>query len=187
MTTIAGEPPGKWNDYLSAVRAQAVGGTGAGEALFEFGRVLVGEAEARRQAARRVAAEHRLATLRAISSSLAGAFEMPVMLGRLESGLAQLGIGGGYIALFNHQSPDAEWSRMVMGPRVDETGPVPPRGMRFRTKHLLPAQIEDSWRSRPWVLEPLVFQNEPLGFTLLPGERRNRPCTTPSASRWPAP
>ncbi len=170
-TTIAGEPPGKWNDYLTAVRAQvaAADGKRAEETLFEFARVLVGEAEARRQAARRVAAEHRLATLRAISSSLAGAFEMPVMLGRLESGLTRLGIGGGYIALFDHQTPDAEWSRLVMGPRADATRPFPPRGIRFPTKHLLPPVVDQSWRARPWVLEPLVFQDEPLGFTLLPG------------------
>ncbi len=170
-TTIAGEAPGKWNNYLTAVRAQTVAADGARaeETLFEFARVLVGEAEARRQAARRVAAEHRLATLRAISSSLAGAFEMPVMLGRLESGLTRLGIGGGYIALFDHQAPDAEWSRLVMGPRADETHPFPPRGVRFRTKHLLPSVTAEPWRTRPWVLEPLVFQDEPLGFTLLPG------------------
>jgi len=170
-TTYVGEPPGKWNELLSVVRAQsaAASSTRAGENLFEFARVLVGEAEARRQAARRIEAEERLATLRAISSSLAGAFEMPVMLARLESGLARLGIGGGYIALFDDQSPDSGWSRLVMGPRTDASKPFPSRGVRFRTKRILPDFADQSWRGRPWVLEPLVFQSESLGFTLFPG------------------
>jgi DNA-binding LacI/PurR family transcriptional regulator/signal transduction histidine kinase len=175
-TTIGGGEPGRWNNYLSVAAAHAeppapdaAEARTARAALFEFARVLVGEAESRLQAARRIAAEERLATLRAISASLAGAFEMPVMLARLEAGLARLGISGGYIALFDDQTPEAEWSRLVMGPRAPEERPLPARGIRFRTRQLLPSRVDVSWRRLTWVLEPLVFQNEPLGFILLPG------------------
>jgi DNA-binding LacI/PurR family transcriptional regulator/signal transduction histidine kinase len=186
-TTLAGGEPGKWNDYLSAIHHQAaalIDGRSVELApLIEFARVLIGEAESRLQASRRVAAENRLATLRAISASLAGAFEIPVMLGRLESGLTRLGIGGGYIALFDQRHPTAEWSRMVMSPRSgdprdgdaqsesenDEPRALPARGVRFRSEGLLPPEVEESWRERRWVLEPLVFQKEPLGYMLLPG------------------
>lgn len=51
-------------------------------ALMESARVLVGESKSRLQAARRVAAEQRYATLRAVSASLAAAFEVPAMLQR---------------------------------------------------------------------------------------------------------
>ena len=66
---------------LSAIHHQAAANAdGSGIALaplFEFARVLIGESESRLQAARRVAAENRLAILRATSASLAGAFEDP--------------------------------------------------------------------------------------------------------------
>ena len=171
-TTLQDGAPGKWNDYLSVIH-HLTRGTERAEAaapLFEFARVLVGEAESRLQAARRVAAEKRLATLRTISASLAGAFEMPVMLGRLEAGLTRLGIGGGYIVLFDptHRG-GADWSRLVMVTRDGSAAELPPSGIRFRTPGLLPPRIERSWRGKLWVLEPLVFQNEPLGYILLPG------------------
>jgi signal transduction histidine kinase len=176
-TTLEGGELGKWNDYLSAIHYQAaanVDGSGIALApLFEFARVLIGESESRLQAVRRVTAENRLAILRATSASLAGAFEMPVMMGRLEAGLARLGIGEGYIALFEQHHPAGEWSRLVMSPaRHDRSEPksgIPRRGVRFHSARLLPPRIEDSWREGRWVLEPLVFQNEPLGYMLLPG------------------
>jgi DNA-binding LacI/PurR family transcriptional regulator/signal transduction histidine kinase len=172
-TALAGGRPGIWNDYLSVVRREVHTGKEAGNgnelSLFEFARVLVGETESRLQAARRVAAEERLATLRSISASLAGAFQMPVMLGRLEAGLGRLGIDGGYIALFDGRGPTGEWSRLVMMPQNGDGQTLPPGGIRFHTSRLLPPKIEESWRQGHWVLEPLVFQDEPLGYILLPG------------------
>ena len=166
-TTLEGGAPGRWNDYLSVVRHAAADGGDAGDraALFEFARVLVGEAESRLQAARRVAAEKRLATLRSISASLAGAFEMPVMLARLEDGLARLGIGGGFIVLFDPHGR-AGWSRLVMAPRP---AALPRSGHSIPYPGAVPPGVDEAWRGRPWVLEPLVFQNEPLGYILLPG------------------
>jgi DNA-binding LacI/PurR family transcriptional regulator/signal transduction histidine kinase len=167
-TILSGGKPGKWNDYLSVVR-HAVD---TPQELLEFARVLVGEAESRLQAVRRLAAERRLATLRAISASLAGAFEMPVMLANLEAGLRRLGIDGGHIALFARPADAvqaSEWSRLVMTSRHEHHGKLPAGGIRFRTQRLLPPREGDSWRKGLWVLEPLVFQNEPLGYMILPG------------------
>ena len=173
VTALAGGKPGKWNGYLSAIQhlveTQGQGDDRTPPGLFEFARVLIGESESRLQAARRIAAEERLATLRAISASLAGAFEMPVMLARLEAGLVELGIGGGYIALFEQRDLISEWSRLVMAPRDAQAGELPAGGIRFRTIDLVPPAIGQSWREGLWVLEPLVFQKEPLGYILLPG------------------
>jgi len=184
-----GKLSARWNGFLSLVRREAGGGgrlggalagegaegaacaglsgTVQGERLFEFARVLVGETESRFQAARRTAAEERFAMLREISASLAGSFEMPVMLSRLEAGLEHLGIGGGHLALFEGRS--AEWSRLVMIPRDAPMGPLSAKGIRFRTAHLIPPRFGGGWRQGSWILEPLVFQDEPLGYLLLPG------------------
>lgn len=172
-TALAGGEPGVWNDYLSVVRHRADSGREAGgsktASLFEFARWLIGETESRLQAVKRVASEERLARLRSISASLAGAFQMPVMLGRMEAGLVRLGIGGGYLALFDGRDPSVEWSRLVMVPRNEDAKALPSGGIRFRTARLLPPRVEESWREGHWVLEPLVFQDEPLGYILLPG------------------
>lgn len=163
-TILAGGSPGAWRQLVSVVRRTST----LPEGLFEFAMVVVGEVETRLQAARRVAAEERLATLRAISSSLAGAFEMPLMLSRLETGLERLGIGGCYLALFE-PGPRKGWSRLVMAPHgASSADTLPVRGVRFRTVHLLPPRVGAAWRDAVWVLEPLVFQTDPLGYILLP-------------------
>jgi len=94
---------------------------------------------------------------------------MPVMLARLEAGLVELGIGGGYIALFEQRDLISKWSRLVMAPRDARVGELPSGGIRFRTIDLVPPRIGQTWREGLWVLEPLVFQKEPLGYILLPG------------------
>ena len=164
-TILAGRRPGAWRGYLSVIRHAVP----LEESLFEFALVIIGEAESRVQAARRVAAGERMATLRAISASLGGAFEMPLLLSRLEAGLERLGIGGCYLALFEGDDRSTEWSRLVMAPRSAGAPTLPLHGVRFRTERLLPPRVDESWRDAVWVLEPLVFQTEPLGYILLPG------------------
>jgi DNA-binding LacI/PurR family transcriptional regulator/signal transduction histidine kinase len=165
-TILAGGRPGAWRDYLSVVRHSA----SVAPDLFEFALVMVGEAESRLEAARRVAAEERLVTLRAISSSLAGAFEMPLMLSRLETGLERLGMGGCY--LVSADASDASGASGASGESdasgASDASAVPARGIRFRTERLLPPRVGSSWRDAVWVLEPLVFQTEPLGYIMLP-------------------
>jgi DNA-binding LacI/PurR family transcriptional regulator/signal transduction histidine kinase len=164
-----GANPDKWNQYLSVVREGRPGEVRLPPALFEFARELIGEVAARQQAARRVAAEQRLAALRGLSASLAGAFEMPVMLERLQAGLSRLGIGGCYLALFRDRQ--ALWSRLVLAPDPSGLRPAGAArgGIRFRTSRLLPEAVGNAWRQGPWVLEPLIFQDEPLGYLLFPG------------------
>lgn len=166
----------RWNDILSVVRSQLAESAEV-QRLIEFSRVLVGEVESRAQAKRRTASIERSAALLEISASLAASFELPVMLARLESGLERLAVGAGYLALFEATTP--EWSRLVLHPeQVGErrSSPGPGSGRpsgakanRFETSSLLPPSEGDGWRGRSWVLEPLVFQSEALGYLLLPG------------------
>ena len=156
----------RWNGFLSLI-ARRAGAEGA--PLLEFARVLVGETETRFQAARRTSAEERFATLREISASLAGSFDMPVTLARLEAGLDRLGIGGGYLALFERRGRSEEWSRLVMVPRDTGVVALSAKGLRFHTSNLVPPAAGGAWRQGSWILEPLVFQNEPLGYIMLAG------------------
>jgi DNA-binding LacI/PurR family transcriptional regulator len=95
----------QWIDFLAAARRRAFPGRARmgpeAVSLFEFACGLVGETASRRQAARRVEGERRTAALRDISAYLGGAFDLPLVLRRLEEGLAGLGIRQGYVALFD--------------------------------------------------------------------------------------
>ncbi len=168
-TSLKGGSLGDWNDFLSVI-SNGVSPQRMPSSLIEFARVLVGEAESRFQAARRVAAEQRYSTLRAVSASLAAAFEMPAMLQRLEGGLSALGIDSCYLVLFDEEYSVTGGGRLVMARQDGTPYALPSGGIPFKAVRLLPPHLKTSWERRQWVLEPLIFQNEPLGYLLLPGD-----------------
>lgn len=162
-----------WHDYLSVIRRRT---TPSGkpvakqrESLFEFARALLGDIENRHHAERRVAAENKLSSLRSVSASLSGGFEMNIILHRLETGLQELGIGEGFLVLFQGEEKPSPSSRLMLAPKCHGRNEIPEGGIRFQTKRLLPRHCDINWRESSWVLEPLVFQDEPLGYMMLPG------------------
>jgi DNA-binding LacI/PurR family transcriptional regulator/signal transduction histidine kinase len=163
----------KWNDFLAVVRRKAFPpGRRAGPAsssLFEFASGLIGETGSRMQAARRVDGERRMAALREISAYLAGAFDLPLMLKRLQEGLSSLRIARGYVALFDGSDPAFTYSRLILAVGPGRRAGRAPGGRRFRTERLLPESEGEEWRSGHWILEPLVYQDEALGYFLLSG------------------
>jgi len=184
----------QWMDYLSAARRRAFPrGRVSPEAaaVFEFASALVGETASRRQAARRVAGERQAAAVREIGAYVGGAFDLPLVLQRLQEALTDLGIQRGYVTLFDGENgapavgrPEAE-SPKAGGAGAD--GPAlsarlvfasrPGRGRaavkrpvrRFPAERLLPASEGEGWRGGTWILEPLVYQDEALGYLLLSG------------------
>lgn len=155
-----------WNDLLSVARNK-VPDTKAARQLFEFARVLVGEADSRSQAAARTASNGRSTALLEISASLAASFELPVMLARLEAGLGRLGLGGAFLALFHEGGPKR--ARLLLRPNHLGTTAGSAKTHEFTTTSLVPKREGLRWRQGSWVLEPLVFQHEPLGYLLFPG------------------
>lgn len=179
---VAGRSLSRWNSYLAMVhRTVAAEETADSDsvALFEFAQILVGRTQSRLQAARRVKSEEQFAELRELNASLAGSFEIPIMLERLSEGLHSLGIGGGYLAVF--PGGDRSRAHLLMSPEgvIDShlaadrhagRQEAPRTGEpEFAVSELLPACADRAWRSGVWVFEPLVFQDEPLGYILLPG------------------
>ncbi len=163
----------RWNDFLAIVRRKALPpgkrASPALSSLFEFASGLIGETGSRMQAARRVDGERRMAALREISAYLAGAFDLPLMLQRLQEGLASLGIAGGYVALFDDEGPASRWSRLILVIRPGRRSGLTRKGRRFPTERLLPRSEGEEWRVGHWILEPLVYQDEALGYFLLSG------------------
>ncbi len=182
--TVWGKNLNRWTEYLPGIRRRAAFEDDEEKLkslapLFEFSQVLVGRMESRLQAARRVKSEGRFAALRELNATLAGSFEIPVMLERLSAGLRTLGIGGGYLAVF--QPAGSSHARLLMSPEGVVDSDIAPdlksrgrpaahrRNFEFATSELLPSYADNQWRSGVWVFEPLVFQDEPLGYMLMPG------------------
>ena len=162
---LCGEDPSRWNGVLLSLRSAAeTGGSGtAVNSLLEVAGIILGEMRYRDQTVRRAAVEERFEELRSISASLAGSFEIDALFSKLLEGLLRLGIGEGFVALLANGGAKG-WARLVLTPQG--SGGL---GVRFRVRQLLPAQVGVAWRAKRWVLEPLVFQDEPLGYMLLPG------------------
>ena len=168
-----GEDLRQWNDYLTIIKHRVAKFEPKTQdriqSLFETARVLLGDIESRRQAERRVAAENKLSSLRSVGSSLSGGFEMPVMLNRLKNGLTELGIGEGFLALFDKSEDKPKRSVLMMAPENMIPNLIPSKGIRFFTTGILPPKIDSHWKNKSWILEPLVFQEEALGYMMLPG------------------
>ena len=64
------------------------------------------------------------------------------------------------------KAPDTRWARLVVATRPGRRGGARGSGRRFRTERLLPAGEGEGWRAGRWILEPLVYQDEALGYFL---------------------
>ncbi len=159
----------RWQDYLTAIRSKLREEESwdlvFDEFLFESARDLIAKAETRSQAERRIQASRRYATLRSIGSSLIAAFEMNSMIRELAKGLHALGFYRGFLVRVDGKDIPNGWSRLWMS--LDDSQILPNKPIRFHSNDILPPDI--LWRQECWVLEPLVFQDEILGYMVLPG------------------
>jgi hypothetical protein len=132
--------------------------------LMGAARVFTNEKIGRYQAAKRIAAESSFETLRQVSAMLAGAFELADMFSNLKRGLQLFGLDRGYLVVFNRKKGKA---RLLMSVE-DEQRSDPSFSQEFDYAQLLPARIGPVWRQGQWILMPLVYNDEPLGYLIIP-------------------
>ena len=159
---------GRWNEYLSVVEHTCANHTLPGSipltSLIGAARAFTTEKIGRYQAAKRVAVESSFDTLRRISAMLAGAFELPEMYRNLKRGLELFGFKQGYLVVFDGNRGRA---RLLMDVREDgESSHVYSRD--FTYTELLPVSVGKAWRQGQWILMPLVHNDEPLGYLIVP-------------------
>lgn len=144
---------------VDAVESRAFPGNADPHPLAEAGRRLASEARVRVQASRLHGAIDRFAAVRNLSARIAGAFGRDTLLQRLQEGWESVGVRRGFLVLFDAGPEGAlpPVSRVVL----------PADGAAFPTRQLLPVRWGRPWDKGRWVLEPLVYQEEPLGYLLL--------------------
>lgn len=144
---------------VDALEARAFPGSGDPHPLADAGRRLASEVRVRAQASRLHGAVDRFAAVRGLSARIAGAFGREALFQRLQEGWQAIGIRRGLLVLF--ESPT--------GPGLPPFSRValPDASHPFPTRDLLPSAWGRPWTQGRWVLEPLVYQAEPLGYLLL--------------------
>jgi methyl-accepting chemotaxis protein/DNA-binding LacI/PurR family transcriptional regulator len=99
-------------------------------------------------------------------------FQMESIASIMASGLPGLGVGSAYVALFENPAsyaypePAPEWSRLIFA--MDENGrrPLPPEGVRFPSRILIP---DEAWRHDRGSLlsvHDLRYQDRQIGFAV---------------------
>jgi DNA-binding LacI/PurR family transcriptional regulator/signal transduction histidine kinase len=161
-----------WERLLSALRVEISedAGSAARETLLEQFRMLeaatevVGEMKLRVQSARSRNGARRSATLRAVGLSLTEAFETPVLISRLQAGLRELGFSEGFLVI-------EEETRSQLLLSAAEQRAVTGRGDAQPVSQdlILPEGTLESAVSQIWILVPLVFQSQVMGYLVLPG------------------
>jgi PAS domain S-box-containing protein len=182
----AGNEVRLWQNGLSVLRRWLLPGLDAkvlplADNLWQQARVMIGEVAERARAYQALRTEQQAQMLREVSQALITTFDVERLMDVLAEGLPRLSFPAGYLSLYEtpqpyqYPQPDLGWSRLMLA--YDERGRVElePGGQRFPTGQLLP---EEMWPDRQFsfVVEPLYFQNDQIGFALFDmGPREGSP------------
>jgi DNA-binding LacI/PurR family transcriptional regulator/anti-anti-sigma regulatory factor len=176
QTRADGGDVGVWQNALSILRRWLRPGLDAAtlalaDDLWHQARVMIGKVAERARAHQALQTEQQAQMLREVSQALIATFDVERLMDVLAESLPRLNFPAGYLSLYEasqpyqYPQPNLGWSRLVLA--CDEQGRVElePGKQRFPTGQLLP---EEMWPDRQFsfVVEPLYFQNDQIGFAL---------------------
>ena len=175
----------RWQDVVSALRRHLQPYSdnsmlcARAENLWHQARVFIGEAMRKALAQRQLQADQQHIVMRISGQMLMTTFDFATLLDIITERMPQLGIPACYLALYEEPHPYAypqpapEWSRLVLAYHENEV-PQPLQASdadtaerRFRSQMLLPPDLWPRDRRYTWIVEPLYFQNDQLGFAIL--------------------
>ncbi len=159
-----------WQGAISALRRHALPyldrlARSRAEDLFGQARVVIGETAQRAQAYQQLQAERQSEMLREIGQALITTFDVDKLTDVLAERLPRLGITSCYLALYEQPPSSLEQSRLVLAYTEQGRVKLEPGGRRFSSRQLAP---EGLWPQRRYsfVVEPLYFRDEQIGFVL---------------------
>lgn len=156
----------RWNEYLSFIehrcRSMEPSDSQALSSLIGAAKAFTAEKVENFQATKRIIAETSFGMLRQVGASLSGVFELPALFRNLKEGLRMFGITQGYLVVFNKEKTRINHCMDICGTDHVTSAGNTEEGI------LLPSFIESSWKSGQWILMPLVFESEQLGYLIVP-------------------
>jgi DNA-binding LacI/PurR family transcriptional regulator/signal transduction histidine kinase len=170
-----------WQDALSELTKATLpylsGGTTLvkAESFWQSARVLIQEAGIHSQSYAIMQNELASETRRRINSELISSFDLAQLVETMSKWLPRLGVNACYMSLFGGRGDEAgysEYSTLILGYNGGVREEIPPQGIRFQTKKLLPEGLTTSDGLRDFIIEALYFQKELFGFMLLRADAR---------------
>ncbi len=171
---LAGVPDRVWHNLLSMLRRQVMPLVGTDvaclrrvENIWQQARVLIAEAAERASVRQRQDKVRSIERLHEVGASMLTTFELTEQMERLVQELQKLHIPGCYVALYTDPETPMEEARLILAYHEGECLPLPPEGIIFPTRQLLPVDILPPDQAYNLIAEPLYFQDRHLGYALL--------------------
>ena len=170
--TSKGSDASAWHDVITALRGQLLPclparhqSRSVAENLWQYARLLVTSVVERIQVQHRLEAEQWVRILSETNEAVITTFDIKALTRSVAEQLPKLGIGSCYLALFEESTSD-ELAHLIMA--HDATRPLSPDilGQPFETKHLVPANAFPTDRRTSYIVEPLFFRQQRLGYAL---------------------
>ncbi len=124
----------------------------------EMGLNVMGQAQAEE--------EQRSIRLRDANTDLVSSFDLKELFAVMAERLPEVGVSACYLALWD-EDPGSGFSRLMFGYDGTRREALPPRGIRFPTKELIPAELRMRQPLDDFIAEALFFREEVFGFVLL--------------------
>ncbi|MBN1889494.1 MAG: substrate-binding domain-containing protein, partial [Thermoflexales bacterium] len=175
-----------WQNGLSVLRRRLLpclddASLALADELWHRARVMIGKVAERAQAHQALQVKQQAQVLRELGQELITTFSVERLMDILAEGLPRLGFPSCYLALYELPQPyhypqaDLGWSELVLA--YDERGraALETGQLRFPASQLLPQGL---WPERQFtfIVEPLYFQDDRIGFSLFEmGPREGTP------------
>jgi diguanylate cyclase (GGDEF)-like protein len=164
---------GALHDVLATLRKHSIPWLEEGtrrerlETLFQHAHALVGKYAESAQAEHRLRAEALTRAIGEVSESLLTTFDAPTLIGSLSERLPRLGIPSAFLSAYEADGAAGGRSRCLFAFDSRTPARLPCQGASFASRDLAPAGAIDSSRAWAFVLEPMFFKDDSMGFALL--------------------
>lgn len=159
-----------WQAVITTLRQYALAATVnqldlrcRAEDICHEARVLVGSATERAQARKRLEVEHWARLLRKVGEALYTSLDVAGVMHTVQEQIPRLGIKSTYLSMFENGQENA---RLSLAYDSTGRGVEKRRGEVFASNQLVPDGIFDDNERQTFILEPLFFEHDQLGFIL---------------------
>jgi PAS domain S-box-containing protein len=108
-----------------------------------------------------------------IEADLITAFDVARLTDVLTERLPTLGVPSCYLSLYENPALPGDWARLILAYKEQERVALETDGLRFPSRHLMPEKFWPRKRRYHFVVEPLYFQDQQLGFAVFEAESRD--------------
>ncbi len=108
--------------------------------------------------------ERQCELLQQVGEALIAMFDVTQLMNILKRELPRLDIHGCALSLYEDPAHPEQYSRMVLAYKEQHAIPLTPEALHYPTQQLIPDAIRARFIPYNFVVEPLLFQNDPLGL-----------------------